>query len=141
MEALVTINIPQCKAGVRTAIKEALHEHFQGFTLGNVLFFFFFFCRPGIYHDLMQAHKFTVVMATAVYILLDGNASMALSHVDSALSRQQKVVLPKLHQTLDKTYSDIKHGHWATQLPHLGSAAPDSSIQTTPHNTDCEILV
>ena len=101
-------------------------------------------CRP-----TYLPREFTVVMVTAVYIPPDANAKSALSHLYNAISLKQntypeavhviagdfnhadlKVVLPKFYQhikcatrgenTLDKAYSNIKHGYRATQLPHLG---------------------
>lgn len=85
-------------------------------------------------------------MVTAVYIHPQADFKAALSHLENALTRQQNkhhliagdfnryamwyALLPKFHQhikcttrgdrTLDKAYSNIKHGYRATQLPHLG---------------------
>lgn len=62
-----------------------------------------------------------------------------------------KTVLPKLHQhvkcptrgdkTLDKVYSNIKHGYRAIQLPHLGQSDHLSRLlapaYTPPQETCC----
>uniref|UniRef100_A0A8C7YZR7 Reverse transcriptase domain-containing protein n=1 Tax=Oryzias sinensis TaxID=183150 RepID=A0A8C7YZR7_9TELE len=95
--------------------------------------------------------EFTVVMATAVYIPPDANANSALGLLHSTISSNQdkypeavhiiagdfnhaelKSVFPMFHQhvkcatrgekTLDKVYSNIKHGYRAIQLPHLGQS-------------------
>lgn len=86
-----------------------------------------------------------------MYIPPDANANSALGLLYSAISSrldkhpeavhinagdfnhaELKTVLPKLHQhvkcptrgdkTLDKVYSNIKHGYRAIQLPHLGQS-------------------
>ena len=103
-------------------------------------------CRPKY-----LPREFTVVMVTVVYIAPNANANSALSQLYNAVSLQQnthpeavhliagdfnhadlKVVLPKFHQhincatrggnTLDKAYSNIKHGYKTKQLPHLGTS-------------------
>ena len=128
-------------------------------------------CRPKY-----LPREFTVVMVTVVYIAPNANANSALSQLYNAISLQQnthpeavhliagdfnhahlKVVLPKFHQhincatrggnTLDKAYSNIKHGYKTKQLPHLGTSDHMSLLlipayttirkKRPPSNTDC----
>lgn len=103
-------------------------------------------CRP-----FYLPREFRVVMVTAVYIPPKANASLALESLYDTISEQQskypdavhivagdfnhvdlKVALPRFHQrikcatraanTLDKCYTNIKHGYRAKQLPHLGQS-------------------
>ena len=103
-------------------------------------------------------------MVTVVYIAPNANANSALSQLYNAISLQQnthpeavhliagdfnhadlKVVLPKFHQhincatrggnTLDKAYSNIKHGYKTKQLPHLGSSDHMSLLLITAYTT------
>ena len=128
-------------------------------------------CRPKY-----LPRELTVVMVTVVYIAPNANANSALSQLYNAISLQQnthpeavhliagdfnhadlKVVLPKFHQhincatrggnTLDKAYSNIKHGYKTKQLPHLGTSDHMSLLlipayttirkKRPPSNTDC----
>ncbi len=102
-----------------------------------------------IFRPFYLPRELTVVVVTAVYIPPDAKISSALTYLHIIISKHQraypdgvhiiagdfnqaclKTVLPKFSQyvkcatrgsnTLDRVYSNIKHGYRAVPLPHLG---------------------